>query len=669
MIYKISPNPSFTKRGNPLKFQKNPVLFLILIGLLAGLVVIGNRIYFESKNNVVDILIKYEDWKNKERLFDSGATAISIPLDTLKGLQDEGRIAVLSRAEIIPLSVGFLSHEAESLAEGLVEAEADNLHKTYVFSKDEKLLSRIKNIINEKFQCTYNQKNTISYLEIDADKNEIFEFGIGFDPEKIKNLRKIGFKKIVLVFKSDDIIDTDELWIKLIFESVDNWNDIYGILFEGNAVIGFRTGNSVPVLKTLLKQTNVKIFDVEFTRVKGMEVFQKELTNRIVRVHLIEGNKLKSISFEMAVYRFRRAVIERNIRAIYFQPFVSSLEENIKFIKRIKNELETKGYKFYNRPLRDLQQSQQSINYFNVPVIITFLIAVGIICTFSLLLNTSLISISIFLVAFVMILILLIFNQTIFVQKFVSLLGALFLPVVSISFFKFDTLHTYKDKLSDYFWLCYDSFIQFMKITLITLAGSILISSLLSTEIFIKAIACFTGVKLAYLLPLVLIMFYLYIKDKKKIDLILDKNLKVRHIISTSIFLMILVVFLIFYISRTGNFPSMIIFSEDKIRIFLENTLIARPRLKEFLIGHPLLLLGIAMNYIANKERIKLTGFILITFGMIGQISIINTFCHIHTPFIFNVLRTLNGVLIGSLIGSILILILKFINEFRDSKK
>lgn len=644
MIYKIYPILS-----------KNPVLFLILIGLLASLVVIGNRIYFESKNNVVDILIKYEDWKNKEMLFDSGVTAISIPLDTLKLLQDEGRIAVLSGAEIVPLSFGFLSHEAESLA------DADNLHKTYVFSRDEKLLSRIKNIINEKFQCAYNQKNTISYLEIDADKNEIFEFGIGFDPEKIKNLRKIGFEKIVLVFKSNDIIDADELWIKLIFESVDDWNDIYGILFEGDKVIGFRTG-SFNVIKTLLKQTNVKIFDVEFAKIKGIDFFQRELTDRILRVHLIEENKLKSISFDDAVYRFRRAVIERNIRVIYFQPFVSSLEENIKFIKRIRNELETKGYKFYNRPLRDLRQSQQSINYFNVPVVITFLIAVGIISTSLLLFNTSLISISIFLLAFVMILILLIFNQTIFVQKFVSLLGALFLPVVSISFFKFDILHTYKDKLSDYFWLCYDSFIQFMKITLITFAGSVLISSLLSTEIFIKAIACFTGVKLAYLLPLVLIIFYLYIKDKKKIDLILDKNLKVRHIISASIFLMILVVFLIFYISRTGNFASMIIFSEDKIRIFLENTLIARPRLKEFLIGHPLLLLGIAMNYIANKERIKLTGFILITFGMIGQISIINTFCHIHTPFIFNVLRTLNGVLIGSLIGSILILILKFIN-------
>lgn len=45
--------------------------------------------------------------------------------------------------------------------------------------------------------------------------------------------------------------------------------------------------------------------------------------------------------------------------------------------------------------------------------------------------------------------------------------------------------------------------------------------------------------------------------------------------------------------------------------------------------------------------------FLLI--ASIGQVSLVNTFAHIHTPIFISVLRTLNGLWIGIVIGLIFI--------------
>ncbi|GAH43652.1 unnamed protein product, partial [marine sediment metagenome] len=92
---------------------------------------------------------------------------------------------------------------------------------------------------------------------------------------------------------------------------------------------------------------------------------------------------------------------------------------------------------------------------------------------------------------------------------------------------------------------------------------------------------------------------------------------------------------------------------EEKIRIFLEKTLIARPRNKEFLIGYPALLLAMSMNFLKIKE-FKIP---IIIIGTIGPVTLINTFCHIHTPFLFSILRTFNGVWLGLALGLIAVTI------------
>lgn len=101
-----------------------------------------------------------------------------------------------------------------------------------------------------------------------------------------------------------------------------------------------------------------------------------------------------------------------------------------------------------------------------------------------------------------------------------------------------------------------------------------------------------------------------------------------------------------YYIYRTGNSTTT---SETELafRNFLENTLIARPRTKEMLIGWPMLMLFIW----SLRRGMK---FLPMVFGMgmsIGLVSVVNTFLHIRTPFLLSLLRTGWGILFGLLIG------------------
>ena len=102
----------------------------------------------------------------------------------------------------------------------------------------------------------------------------------------------------------------------------------------------------------------------------------------------------------------------------------------------------------------------------------------------------------------------------------------------------------------------------------------------------------------------------------------------------------------VYYIYRTGN-STTTPETELAFRNFLENTLIARPRTKEMLIGWPMLMLFIW----SLRRGMK---FLPMVFGMgmsIGLVSVVNTFLHIRTPFLLSLLRTGWGVLFGLLIG------------------
>ncbi len=99
-----------------------------------------------------------------------------------------------------------------------------------------------------------------------------------------------------------------------------------------------------------------------------------------------------------------------------------------------------------------------------------------------------------------------------------------------------------------------------------------------------------------------------------------------------------------YYMTRTGN-AGQVSGLELQFRSILENTFGVRPRTKEFLLGHPLFFVGI---FLALRYR---WAMVLLIAGTIAQLSMVDTFAHIHTPFLLSLIRIFLGLGIGVLIA------------------
>jgi hypothetical protein len=102
---------------------------------------------------------------------------------------------------------------------------------------------------------------------------------------------------------------------------------------------------------------------------------------------------------------------------------------------------------------------------------------------------------------------------------------------------------------------------------------------------------------------------------------------------------------------------------ESHLRGSLEQLFSVRPRTKE-LIGHPMLVLFL----LSLPWRSRISGLLAIA-GLLGQVSILNTFCHLHTPLAVTLHRESLGLGIGLVtslgLGVVVLLVVHFWRRLR----
>lgn len=228
-------------------------------------------------------------------------------------------------------------------------------------------------------------------------------------------------------------------------------------------------------------------------------------------------------------------------------------------------------------------------------------------------------------------------GQIIF-KKSYALLLALSLPI-----FGFFLMRLYKGV-----------FARFVCLTFVSLLASMIIAGTLSGTDFINKLNMFSGAKAALLLPALAVFFFLAYENKTLFD---KKSVCILSAIALS-FIVLAV------IARSGNYSMPLLPFEKEVREWFESVFVARPRLKEFLLGHPAMLSGLFLYGRTKISREKAAAIILISLGMLGQTSIINTFCHPHADFILSALRTAYGLLLGCAIGGVVILCLKLVKKY-----
>ncbi|WP_240647641.1 DUF5693 family protein [Paenibacillus nanensis] len=191
----------------------------------------------------------------------------------------------------------------------------------------------------------------------------------------------------------------------------------------------------------------------------------------------------------------------------------------------------------------------------------------------------------------------------------------------------------------------------FVVATCITLTAVPLVFGLLNNITYSLVLEQFRGVSVLHLAPLFLVAVYV----------VLYQGSDGRGVIKRAVYLLrqpIRVIWVItavivggigfYYLSRTGN-AGEVSSLELVIRNWLESTFGVRPRFKEFMLGHPPLLLGL---FLALRYR---AAWAFIIIGTLGQLTMVSTFTHIHTPLYISIVRTLLGLGAGIVIGGIAI--------------
>ena len=196
----------------------------------------------------------------------------------------------------------------------------------------------------------------------------------------------------------------------------------------------------------------------------------------------------------------------------------------------------------------------------------------------------------------------------------------------------------------------------------ISLAGAMLTAAPLSSTSFMLELGIFRGVKMAQLLPLaffclLFVSYYgLFEKDRK------SNRLDLRDIVTAFRWnIPVWALFLLgavglagyYYLARTGHETSVSVSDVEMIfRNDLETLLLARPRTKEFLVAFP----GIMLAVYCAVRRLPFWTALFGLAGTIGLTSVCNTFMHIRTPLYLGFVRTAYSLLLGIAVGAVMIL-------------
>jgi hypothetical protein len=597
---------------------------------------------------MVDGALPYTDLKNMAqerqtsieevaRLFkeEAGVNAVLYKEESLKDLADDGRL--------------FLANRQEMVLSGWRDNLPFNGGGTYIVTADADVMERVRRHLTEKLGekkvALLPERNGFYALAVDVRPSMVEGIGVGFDRENVVKLENMGFHS---VFMLKDWPNVSQRGIRFVIEDLAlTGKNISAVLFEKKQVLGYP--KYLPVLAEEMNRYRLALGQVEFYNQQGFNQLAALLDKRVIRMHSVTDQEMQTIEPQELVDRLTLAVRERNMRILFlkFLPAPDSdrrFNINAGYMKNVVTRLETAGLRFeagsgaIPRPFEPIHQSR----------ILLFLIGLGPLAGGVLLLERLGVKRASILAGITAMgalgLALAFFAFPLLTRKVTALASVIVFPTLSIIYL------VPRKGLKPW-----HAVLRMSQMTAFSLAGALMVSGVLADISFMLKLQQFSGVKLAYLFPVLLVacaFFMLYGEGTpgERLKKLMDQPVLVKYLLLAAVLAVVGLV----YLTRTGNEAAVGVSTlELKFRALLDRLLGVRPRTKEFLIGHPLMLLLLYLGYRDHRCMP------LLILGSIGQVSMVNTFAHIHTPFIISFIRSINGFILGIAAGLVLTAVLK----------
>ncbi len=616
---------------------------ILIAAVLVGAYLGFQRYQVESNSKTVELAMDYNDLKTLSSISNYSLDKL------LKDVKDRGIVSIGVREETLPEAntMGELQYisgsgilrspEINPTFQSLAKRKLIAGNKVYIYSNIEDVRKRVQNQIHlllpsEKFK---NIGKTV--FAIDEGDVLLSDAGIGMSEAVNKYLTKKGFRII------------PRIWNDRRYEVVGKIGSLKGydtIIFDGDEITGYP--DNITLMGKAMKNAHMRFGNVEIVKQDGDTKLKRIMDRDIVRVNSIAKDELKKIDKDEAVTRFVRAARERNIRLMYIRPFMppqiteDPIKYNLNYLSEIKKGLESAKFNLGKA------SAPKNLDPFGWEIV---LLGTGVVVGMILLINYFIV-----IPAWLMFIIIIaselgmvfigVGTKGYLIEKYMAFLAAVTFP----SFAVISQFYLEKPQGRS---IILDSSYMVLNVLTETAIGIILIIGLLANTSFMLASQTFIGIKFALILPVIIVAAFFFFKTESGFDINALKT-KTMNILNTVlpvwVFLSIMAALAVaaVFLARSGNFVLPVPGFEKVFRIILEQLMYIRPRTKEFLIGYPILMLA---SYFFIK-KINLSWMpVLLAIGTIGPVSFLNTFCHIHTPIMVSVIRSMNGIVLGLLIG------------------
>jgi len=646
------------------------LLFIIFISSLAvGSSIAYRRFAYEDSQRQVQIALSYKDiellalrssqpvdtflsnLKSQTRL-----TSVALEEETLQDYVDDGRITVLKGSEIINLyRIGHINRYILSNIYNQIKVKPSSI---FIIIDTQEDYERIRDFLQAEFGKDAVKRINVKsggkhILEIMDDSKDLLQIGLGISSDTLDELINSDITPLIRLKNSTRL---NKQIIRLKFSTFIDYFPEALVIFDGTSVLGYP--NYLPYTIQKFKNDDLRFGLIEFSNQLGAQTIATEIPSHVLRVHSISHEEMEWMTPSKAIARYLRAAKERGIQVLFIRPFfdtyevVELIDKNVNMINTIDDLLVQEGLTIsgtgFQSPVYEPAKKWE-ILALSIGLLVATLYLINAFIPVTL---TTLISISgVFSAGFYATFLLDAFSSWSLLMSFVT--AIVFPPLAIISQFPSEE-KTAIMKNRFIFSLFY-----FMATVGICFIGALFIIGFLSDLEYLKGILRFVGVKLSYFIPIVLIGVYFYLRPHRITSFMyVFKRLYNAPVRTSGLFAFFVCAFLILLLLlRSGNyfhFPS--ISFESFLREFLENSLSARPRFKEFIVGYPFLFLGF-MLVDKKLQRHWLWFFNII--GSFALISLINSFCHIHTSLLISFQRSLLGAGLGFCVGILYFLIYK----------
>ena len=597
----------------------------------------------ERQYNQVDITVNYWELKSLAdannltmetlgaMMQEAGASSVIVKEQSLSDLERRGKVDIVMGSDLTQTDY----YESVNTEIQVLDTAV------YVSILDETFNAQVTQYMDAKISGVTIYDGQVTVVEVpvrvptnDAEVTEIKSLvgriAVGFDWKMLLEVYTAGFDIVAQpVWWENNTIEG----LTMVADEIKTIPNLKYISFGGGATLGYPL--EIEEFAALLMVDGVPIAPISMVEMMtntGVNKLIQQLDNEMVRTHMLTNQDMDRYELDTIMDRWMLAVNERNIRNLqvsFFNMNIPSqaLEENLIYLQTLSDGIKDAGFV--------LGGTYEALTEITPNGLLLLVIGLGVAAgSMLLVLQMGLPKLSV--LSFVLVTIIWFgayLLSPMLARKLMALASVIIFPILSC-------LMMMKEERRN----LVQSICSTLTICAISLIGAVFTVGLLADTRFLLKLDQFTGVKFAHIIPIGTVLLLVYIwRTSSPVET--TKGLLEQAITyKWAILALLLGGAGIIYIMRTGNNSGEISTIEMMMRTFLGDSMGVRPRTKEFLIGYPC---AILLFYYGAKRA----NWILVIPVVIGQVSLVNTYAHLHTPLMISLMRSMNGILLGIVVG------------------